>query len=57
MREFRIRCGRDRGDGQMALRMNRNLQLTEVGVWRPSGGHARNLGEVRLPRINEGDLS
>ena len=36
--------GRDRKDGKMAMRMNRHLQLTEVGRWGSSGGHARVLG-------------
>lgn len=29
---FRNRCGEDKMDGQMAMRMNGNLQL--MGVWR-----------------------
>jgi hypothetical protein len=49
--------GRDRRDGQMAMRMNGNLQLVGVGRKGATRGHARDLKKGRHPRINGGDLS
>jgi hypothetical protein len=44
MRDSGWSVGRDRGDNQLAMRMNGNLQLTEVGRWGgASPGQDRNL--------------
>jgi hypothetical protein len=44
MRDLESYVGRDKKDGQMAMRMNGNLQLMGVGRWGASPGHGRNLG-------------
>lgn len=49
--------GRDRRDGQMAVRMNGNLQLMWVRRCGATPGQDRELGLVRCPRIDENDLS
>jgi hypothetical protein len=48
--------GRDRRDGQMAMRMNGNLQLAKVGV-RGISRTCQKPEVGRLPRINGGDIS
>jgi hypothetical protein len=42
--------GRDRGDGQMAMRMNGNLQPGGGGGWEASQGHAKNPGIWKAPK-------
>jgi hypothetical protein len=41
---FRISCGDGQKDGQMAMRMNGNLQLTGVRRWGEFPGSDRELG-------------
>ena len=47
---LRIRFGLDRRDGQMVMRMNRNLQLTEMGRW---GVISRMKQRPRIMRTKE----
>ena len=45
------------GDGQRVWRMNGNLQLPGVGDgWEESFRSVRDLGQGRIPGVNEGDL-
>jgi hypothetical protein len=48
--------GKDRNDGQTAMRMNGNLQLTELEK-KGTSGRDRDLWYWKRPRINVGVLS
>jgi hypothetical protein len=42
-RKYPVICGEDRRYGQMATRMNGNLQLMKLGRWGTSTGCDRDL--------------